>query len=209
MGRNLEPKCKACRREGEKLYRRGEKCLTAKCPIVRRGYKPGLHGPTSRTRLTPYGTQLREKQKAKSIYGLMEKQFRGYFEKAKKKTGNTTDLLVQLLEMRLDNVVYRVGLGRSRSLSRQLISHGHVRVNGRKVTIPSYQTKPGDVVSLTEKVTKSRLFEHEANRLEKYTTPSWLSLDITAWSGKVLNVPVGEDLSQNFNTKLIVEFYSR
>lgn len=208
MGRRLEPKCKQCRREGEKLYLKGEKCFTPKCPVSRRSYKPGQHGPTSRSRPTPYGTQLREKQKARNTYGLMEKQFRRYFDKAKAKEGNTTDLLVQMLETRLDNVVFRLGLGRSRALSRQMIGHGHVTVNGKRVTIPSYQLKPGDVVSFKE-ATKTGAMKNEAARLEQVKVPSWLHLEAAEMSGKVLNLPSDADLKQNFDPTLIVEFYSR
>src|SRR5512142_663123 len=168
MGRRLEAKCKQCRREGEKLYLKGDKCFTPKCPVTRRGYKPGQHGPTSRTRPTPFGIQLREKQKAKNTYGLMETQFRNYFEKATRKLGNTGSFLVQMLEMRLDNVIYRLGFAKSRSLARQLAGHGHIRVNGKKVTIPSYQTRPGDVITLSGRIAKSKLFAEEAARLEKH-----------------------------------------
>lgn len=209
MGRRLEPKCKQCRREGEKLYLKGEKCLTPKCPAVRRNFKPGMHGPTSRTRPTPYGLQLREKQKAKNTYGLMERQFRNYFEKAKGTVGNTGEFLVQMLEMRLDNVVYRLGLARSRSAARQTVGHGHVFVNGKKVNIPSYQTKPGDVVSLTPSLAQSKPFEIEKERLVKYQTPSWLVLELATVSGKVLGKPRGAELKQNFDPTPIIEFYSR
>ncbi len=209
MGRRLEAKCKQCRREGEKLYLKGDKCFTPKCPVTRRGYKPGQHGPTSRTRPTPFGIQLREKQKAKNTYGLMETQFRNYFEKATRKLGNTGSFLMQMLEMRLDNVIYRLGFAKSRSLARQLAGHGHIRVNGKKVTIPSFQTKPGDVVTLSPRIAKSKLFADEAARLEKHQAPSWLHLDAKELTGKVLSAPEGEELKQNFDPKLIVEFYSR
>ncbi|OGM01029.1 30S ribosomal protein S4 [Candidatus Uhrbacteria bacterium RIFOXYC2_FULL_47_19] len=209
MGRNLEPKCKQCRREGEKLQLKGEKCQTAKCPMVRRAYRPGVHGPTSRVRPTPYGVQLREKQKAKNSYGMMEKQFRHYFDQAKKKTGNTTDILVQLLEMRLDNVVFRLGLARSRALARQSVNHGHVLVNGKSVTIPSYQVKEGDIISLSTKAKARPSLQIELAKLEQHLTPSWLYLDIQELTGKVLHAPKDEDLKQNFNPQLIVEYYSR
>ncbi len=209
MGRRLEPKCKQCRREGEKLYLKGDRCLTPKCAITRRSYKPGIHGPNSRTRPTPFGIQLREKQKAKNTYGLMERQFENYFEKATRQIGNTGSFLVQMLEMRLDNVVYRLGFGKSRSLARQLIGHGHIRINGKKVTIPSYQTKAGDMITLSDGISKSKLFESEAQRLEKHQAPSWLNLDAASKTGKVLTKPEGDELKQNFDPKLIVEFYSR
>ena len=209
MGRRLEAKCKQCRREGEKLYLKGDRCFTPKCAVVRRAFKPGMHGPTSRTRPTPFGIQLREKQKAKNTYGILETQFRNYFEKATRKLGNTGSFLVQMLETRLDNVVYRLGFAKSRALARQLAGHGHIRVNGKKVTIPSYQTKPGDVITLSPRITKSKLFAEEAARLEKHQAPSWLHLEAAALSGKVLSLPQGAELKQNFDPKLIVEFYSR
>lgn len=209
MGRRLEAKCKQCRREGEKLYLKGDKCFTPKCPVTRRPFKPGMHGPTSRTRPTPFGIQLREKQKAKNTYGLMETQFHNYFVKATRQVGNTGSFLVQMLEMRLDNVVYRLGLAKSRAFARQLVGHGHVRVNGKKVTIPSYQVKPGDVLSVSERAGKSKMFADEAQRLEKHQTPSWLHLEAAERKGKVLAKPQGEELKQNFDPKLIVEFYSR
>ncbi|MEY4723602.1 MAG: ribosomal protein [Candidatus Parcubacteria bacterium] len=210
MGRRLEAKCKQCRREGEKLYLKGERCFTAKCAMNKRPFKPGQHGPTSRTRPTPYGVQLREKQKVKNTYGLMERQFRGYYDKAKRKTGNTGDFLVQALEMRLDNLVFRLGLGRSRAMSRQMVNHGNVLVNGKKVTIPSYQTKAGDIITLTANVLKGKLHnEGDTARIEKHQVPGWLHLEAKAKTGKVLNRPEGADLKQNFDPKLIVEFYSR
>lgn len=169
MGRNLEPKCKQCRREGTKLSLKGEKCMTAKCPMVKRSYRPGQHGPVTRVRPTPYGTQLREKQKAKATYGLMERQFRNYFDKAKRVTGDTTDVFVRLLEMRLDNVVYRLGFARSRSLARQIVNHGHVLVNGKSVTIPSYQVRSGDIVTLSEKIRKGSTLQSEMGRLDQHT----------------------------------------
>ena len=209
MSRRLEPKCKQCRREGEKLFLKSDKCSSVHCPIVRRNFRPGVHGPLSRSRPTPFGLQLREKQKAKEVYGVQERQFHNYFFKAKKKIGNTANFLVQLLEMRLDNVVFRLGIGRSRSLARQLVSHGHIRVNGRKVNIPSFQTKAGQVITLGERAKKSKLAEGVAARLAKYQPPSWLSLDPAEPSGKILNAPQGDDLKQNFDPTRIVEFYSR
>ena len=209
MARKQEPKCKQCRREGEKLYLKGERCFTPKCAVVRRGTKPGQHGPTSRTRPTPYGIQLREKQKAKNVYGVRERQFENYFMKATRQVGNTGSFLVQMLELRLDNVVFRLGLAKSRALARQLVSHGHVRVNGKKVNVASYQVKAGDIISLSPRVMKSKLMENEGPRMEKYQAPKWLHLEPKEVTGKVLNKPEGEDLKQNFDPRLIVEFYSR
>lgn len=209
MGRRLEPKCKQCRREGEKLYLKGDKCFTPKCPVSRRSYKPGMHGPTSRTRPTPYGLQLREKQKAKNTYGILEKQFRSYFEKATRKQGNTGEFLIQMLELRLDNVVYRLGFTKSRASARQVVGHGHVLVNGKRVTIPSFQAKPGDVITLSAGIAKSKLFEDDAERLSKHAAPGWLNLEASTRTGKVVTIPSGDDLKQNFDPKPIVEFYSR
>ena len=209
MGRNLEPKCKQCRREGEKLFLKGEKCNTAKCAMIKRAFRPGVHGPTSRVRPTPYGIQLREKQKAKETYGLMEKQLRRYFDRAKKVTGNTTNTLVRLLEMRLDNVVYRLGLSRARSLARQMVNHGHIKVNGKTVSIPSYQVREGDIITVSAKAKGGAMLQGEMARLDKHQTPSWLHIDAAEVTGKVLHAPQEEDLKQNFNPKLIVEFYSR
>ncbi len=209
MARRIEAKCKQCRREGEKLYLKGSRCSEAKCAIVRRSYKPGMHGPTSRPRPTPYGLQLREKQKAKNVYGIRERQFRNYFIKAKRLVGNSATFLVQMLEMRLDNVVYRLGFGKSRTLARQLVSHGHVLVNGKRVNVASYQVKAGDVIKLSARVSKSKLFENDLPRLEKHQTPAWLNLDAKEMTGKVLNRPEGDDLKMNFDPTLIVEFYSR
>jgi small subunit ribosomal protein S4 len=177
--------------------------------MVKRAYRPGMHGPTNRPRLTAYGTQLREKQKVKNTYGMLEKQLRSYFDKAKKTTGNTTDMLVRLLEMRLDNVVYRFGFTRSRSLARQIVDHGHVAVNGKTVTIPSYQVRAGDIITLSEKARKSRMLQSEMGKLNQQQVPSWLHLEAAEISGKVLHPPQDADLKQNFNPKLIVEFYSR
>jgi small subunit ribosomal protein S4 len=209
MARRIEAKCKQCRREGEKLYLKSSKCLEAKCPMVKRNFKPGMHGPTSRTRPTPYGLQLREKQKAKEVYGIRERQFHNYFTKAKQIVGNTANFLVQMLEMRLDNVVYRLGLGKSRTLARQIVSHGHILVNGKKVNIASFQVKAGDIITVKEKLMKSKLFENDQARLEKLQAPAWLHLDAKTMTGKVLSKPEGTDLKQNFDATLIVEFYSR
>jgi small subunit ribosomal protein S4 len=201
-------KCTICRREGEKLYLKGDRCFTAKCAISRRPYAPGQHGPTSRTKLTPFGVQLREKQKAKNTYGVLETQFRTYFDRASRKLGNTGEFLVRMLELRLDSVIYRSGLGRSRAWSRQAVTHGHVLVNGKRVNVPSYQLKAGDVVSLSASG-KARIDEMEQARMAKHQVPAWLSLEAAAASVKVLHVPAGDELKQNFDPKLIVEFYSR
>jgi small subunit ribosomal protein S4 len=201
-------KCTICRREGEKLYLKGERCSGPKCAFTRRSYAPGQHGPTSRTKLTPFGVQLREKQKAKNTYGVLETQFRNYFDSASRKVGNTGDFLVQMLELRLDSVVYRAGLAKSRAWGRQAIGHGHLTVNGKKVTIPSYRVKAGDVVAI-DATLKGRADEAEQARLAKHQVPAWLALEPRDFVAKVLHAPTGDELKQNFDPKLIVEFYSR
>jgi small subunit ribosomal protein S4 len=199
-----------CRREGTKLNLKGDKCATAKCPVSRRAFPPGQHGPTQRVRLTGYGTQLREKQKAKNTYGILERQFRNYFEKAASGSGNTAERFVQLLEMRLDNIVYRLGIAKSRASARQMIGHGSILVDGKKVTIPSYQCVMGEVVTVAARHQKSRSFQEEQSRQgDNRETPSWIHFDKATVTGKILSKPEGEDLNQNFNPKLIVEFYSR
>lgn len=203
------PRCKKCRREREKLFLKGEKCLSSKCPILRRNYPPGIHGPKGRIRMTGYGTQLREKQKAKRLYSVDEKQFRNYFEKSIKMKGDTGEILVTMLEMRLDNIVYKLGLAKSRRQARQLVNHAHFLVNGKKVNIPSYQTKTGETIELREKSKTSKIFLSVFPSLAKHKTPSWLSLEPTTAAGKVVSMPQDEELKQSFDPKLIVEFYSR
>ncbi len=191
-----------CRRVGEKL------CTTDKCPTLRRNYPPGVHGPTGKIRLTPFGIQQQEKQKAKWIYGLRERQFRNYFEKAKKVKGDTGRLLSQYLEMRLDNVVFRLGWAKTRSQARQIVKHGKIEVNGRKLDVPSYITRPNDVIIIKKAAQESPYFKALIPSLEKHETPSWLNSSGN-FTGKVLNMPPDEELKQNFDAKLIVEFYSR
>jgi len=209
MSRTAEPKCKKCRREGEKLYLKGEKCLGPKCPVVRRAFPPGQHGPTSRRRLTPFGVQLREKQKAKRLYGLMEKQFSNYFMKASTKSGDTGVFLKQFLELRLDNVVYRLGFAKSRRQARQMVGHGMFLVNGKMVNIPSYQVRPGDLVSVKESKASKKIFTDMKDRLAKHEVPGWLSLEAKEVKGKVISRPEVEELDKSFDSKLIIEFYSR
>lgn len=209
MGRNLKPKCKICRRVGEKLFLRGERCFTSKCILVKRNYPPGMHGVKKATRLTGYGMQLREKQKAKQIYGIVEKQFRNYFRKASKKKGDTSESLLQLLELRLDNIVYRLGFAKSRAQARQIVQHGHILVNNKKVNIPSFQVKPKDTIALREKSLKLAPFVDLPKILEKHELPSWLSLDSKKMEGRVLGMPTKEELKVPFDIKMIVEYYSR
>ncbi len=210
MGRSLDPKCKKCRREGEKLFLKGEKCFTNKCPILKRNYPPGAQGAARRRgRSSNFGVQLREKQKAKRLYGLGEVQFFNYFQKALKKSGETGENLAKFLEKRLDNVVYRLGFGGSRNQARQLVSHGHFTVNGRSVNVPSYQVKVGDTIKLKENRKTKFIFKDLAKRIEKHETPAWLTLDSKELSGKITSEPTAEELKQNFQPQLIIEFYSR
>lgn len=192
-----------CRRVGERL------CTSDKCPTTRRNYPPGVHGPGSQPRLTPYGIQLREKQKAKRVYGILERQFRNYIEHALAKKGDTGEIFVRMLEMRLDNVVYRLGFASSRAAARQLITHGHITVNGKKVDVPSYIVRIGEVVGVAAGSMQKKYFTARAAALADRETASWLKLDSAAFSGTILSLPEGEELKQNFQPKLIVEFYSR
>lgn len=203
MGRYLGPKHKLCRRVGEKI------CGNDKCPVTRRPYKPGVHGPTSRTRLTGYGVQLLEKQKAKMIYGLLERQFRKYVETASRAKGNTSDVLLQLLETRLDNVVYRLGFANTRSQARQYVGHGHFTVNGRKVTVPSIALRSGDVIGVRPQSAKSKIFEGMKEKLVAKDIPAWLTLDAEALTAKVIGLPQAADAQPLFDPKQIVELYSR
>ncbi|ADD03180.1 ribosomal protein S4 [Thermoanaerobacter mathranii subsp. mathranii str. A3] len=206
MGRYLGPSCRLCRREGMKLYLKGDKCYTDKCPVVRRGYAPGQHGQ-ERKKLTSYGIQLREKQKLKRYYGLLERQFERFYEKAERMKGITGENLLQLLERRLDNVVYRLGFAVSRRQARQLVSHGHIEVNGKKVDIPSFLVKPGDVISVRE---KSRSMELIKNNLEAArNVPDWLELNKDAFEGRVVSLPRREHIDLPIQEHLIVELYSK
>ncbi|MBU0531786.1 MAG: 30S ribosomal protein S4 [Candidatus Uhrbacteria bacterium] len=203
MGKTLKATCKMCRREGVSL------CGKEKCAAKRRSFAPGQHGPTRRSRLSPYGIQLREKQKAKRFYNVMERQFRNYFTKATLQKGNTGETLVRFLEMRLDNVVYRLGFASTRRQARQMVNHALFEVNGQKVNIPSYQVRVGDEITIRESKKNKIIFEGLSEKIAKYTTPAWLHMDAATLSGKVTSVPEGEELKQPFDTKLIVEFYSR
>lgn len=209
MARYLEGKCRQCRREGIRLYLKGERCYTDKCALERKAYPPGEHGQGRRMKITPYGVQLREKQKARRIYGILERQFRNYFEKAERRQGVTGEILLQMLETRLDNVVYRMGIAPSRNASRQLVRHGHVQVNGRKVDIPSFNLKPGDNVAVRDK-SKSLAFVKEtvANR-RRTEMQEWLDFDEKAISGRLLQVPNREQIPVPLQEKLIVELYSK
>jgi len=209
MAKEKKSKCARCRREGEKLFLKGDRCGTAKCAFTRRSYPPGVHGPKGKVRLTGYGTQLREKQKARRIYNILEKQFKNYFIKASKKKGDTSDFLLQLLEMQLDNVVYRLGFARSRQQARQVVGHGLIFVNNKKVNIPSFQVKAGQTISVKPSMLEKPLFQNLPQILKKHETPNWLAMDIGKLEGKVLGTPKKEEVKTQFDPKLIVEFYSR
>lgn len=211
MARVVSAKCRQCRREGAKLMLKGDKCLGAKCTIIKRNYAPGQHG-LSRRRGKPsdYLLQLREKQKVKRIYGILETQFRNYFEKADRKQGVTGEILLQLLETRLDNTVYRLGFAASRSMARQLVNHDHFTVNGKKVNIPSYQIRVGDKIEFIKESTGNTFYkELLPNLLTKASAPSWLKLDIKKVSGEVISIPTREELDPDINESLIVELYSK
>jgi len=212
MARYIEPVCKLCRREGEKLFLKGERCYTPKCAFERRSYAPGQHGRFSmvrRKRESDYSRQLRAKQKARRIYGVLERQFRRYFNLAIKKRGLTGLNLLQILESRLDNTVYRMGFAVNRSQARQMVTHGHIHVNGRKTNIPSMLIKPGDVVSVREESQKNGLFKEAAERAEKTNCAIWLERDISSWTGRMLRIPERGEIDGNLNEQLVVEYYSR
>lgn len=208
MARYKGPVCRLCRREGVKLYLKGDRCYTNKCAIERRPYAPGQHG-RRRIKLSDYGLQLREKQKARRIYGVLERQFRKYYEEAARKRGVTGEVLLQILESRLDNVVYRLGFADSRAQARQIVRHGHVAVNGKKVNIPSYRVSEGDVVSIREKSKDSPLFKEIAAKLEDHTVLEWLELDVQNLSGRVVRLPRRDEIDIPVEEHLIVERYSR
>ena len=207
MARYTDAKCRLCRREGIKLFLKGERCYSPKCPIERKGaVPPGQHGPRLRKRLSEYGQQLREKQKAKRLYGVLEKQFRRYVDKAAKNPQVTGEVLFQLLESRLDNVVYRLGLAPSRSIARQLVSHDHVYVNDKRVNIASYQVKPNDLIRIGEKATKiAEVGKNWADRT-RYM-PKWLQRKGPI--GKMMRLPKREEIEAAIDDKLIIEYYSR
>ncbi len=210
MAKNLDSKCKQCRRAGEKLFLKGERCNTAKCALVKRNYPPGFHGPKKgRGRLTEFATQLIEKQKAKWTYLLMEKQFKLTFEKAQKRQGSAGDNLFKLLELRLDNVIFRLGLASSRGQARQLVNHAHITINDKKVNIPSYSLKTGDVIKINKSSLNNKFFKEAEARLKNAEIPGWLNFDIKAMEAKVLHEPSKEDINTKINAQMIVEFYSK
>ena len=209
MARYTDPSCRLCRREKQKLFLKGTKCFTEKCPVERRAFPPGQHGQSRRTKISEYGLQLREKQKIRRMYGLQETQFRNTFERALKQTGRTGETLVKLLERRLDNVVYRLGLAPSRKAARQLVNHGHFMVNSRAVDIPSYLLKAGDSIQVREKSKKLEILHASMKRMKDTAMLPWLSLDKAAMVGTFLNVPERADIPLNADEQLIVELYSK
>jgi len=209
MARYTGPVCRLCRREGMKLFLKGERCYTEKCAIEKRNLPPGQHGKLRKAKVVGYGLQLREKQKVKRIYGVLENQFRRYFEMADRTRGITGETLLQLLERRLDNVLYRLGLATSRAQARQLARHGHFTVNGRKVDIPSYQVKPGDVVGVRASSAQNPAIQHALEEVKGRGVPEWLSFDPTAMAGRIASLPTREQINLPVQEQLIVELYSK
>jgi len=208
MARNLDAKCRQCRREGEKLFLKGEKCFTDKCAIERRNYPPGMHGQRS-SRLSGYGVQLREKQKVRRIYGLLERQFRKTYHAAEQSKGITGESLLQQLESRLDTVTYRMGFGSSRTEARQIVRHNGILVNGKRVNIPSFQCRPGDVIEVATKAKGQLRIKGAAEAAEGRGYPDWLEVDAKALKGKFKARPQRSELPSTINESLIVELYSK
>jgi small subunit ribosomal protein S4 len=205
----IDSKCKKCRRVGQKLFLKGERCFSQKCAMIRKPYIPGLHGRSRRRRISEYGQQLTEKQKVRHTYGISESQFKNYFKEIVDQKGNKEELLVYKLESRLDNVVFRLGWAQSRRLARQIVNHGHILVNQRKVNIPSYQAKKGDVIQIKERSKKIALFRDLKTTLKKYEAPAWLSLDKQKLEGKIISQPKAADLGKIGEIGMIIEYYSR
>ena len=209
MARYTGAVCRLCRREGQKLFLKGDRCYTDKCSIERRGYAPGMHGNARNKKLSEYGVQLREKQKAKRYYGVLENQFHEYFEMANKRQGMTGENLLSILETRLDNVVYRLGFAMSRAEARQLVRHAHFTVNGREVNIPSYLVKPGEVIALAENSRSIEKFKGSLEANGSRVIPKWLEMDKNNNVAKVIAVPAREDIDLPIEEHLIVELYSK
>ena len=206
MAKYINADCRLCRREGAKLFLKGERCTSKKCAMENRVGAPGVH-PTTRKKPSEYALQLREKQKVKRAYGLLEKQFAGYYEKADRMKGKTGETMLSLLERRLDNVCYRLGLGASRAMARQIVNHTHITVNGKKVNIPSYQVKVGDVIAVKEKSAKSPLFA--GIKESRVIVPKWLEFDPAKLTGKVIALPARDDIDLTISEHLIIELYSK
>jgi small subunit ribosomal protein S4 len=209
LARYTDPVCRLCRREGIKLFLKGPKCFSDKCPLEKRNFAPGQHGKDRKAKIVGYGLQLREKQKTKRMYFAQESQFRNYFEKAARAPGVTGELLLQQLERRLDTVVHRIGFGISRRQARQLVRHGHVHVNGRKVNIPSYQVNVGDEVTIRESSRKLVILEQAKEFASHQNAPGWLEIDRDNFKGRVLSLPKREEIQLPVNEQLIVELYSK
>jgi len=209
MDRYIGPVCRLCRREGMKLFLKGERCYTEKCAIEKRNFAPGQHGKSRKQKLAGYGVQLREKQKVKRIYGVLEDQFRRYFEQAERTRGITGETLLQLLERRLDNVAYRLGFADTRAEARQLVRHGHFRVNERKVNIPSFQVKVGDVVAVKDKSRKIVRINEALEAVDRRGVPAWLDLEKGGFRGTVKASPSRDDITMPIQEQLIVELYSK
>ena len=208
MARNLDAKCRQCRREGEKLFLKGDKCFTDKCAIERRNYPPGQHGQKN-SRLSGYGVQLREKQKLRRIYGLLERQFRNIYQRASQKKGITGEALLQMLESRLDNITYKMGFGASRSEARQIVRHNGILVNGKRVNIPSYQLRPGDVVEVAGQAKEHLRIKAALESTSARGYPEWLEVDTAAFKGTFKTMPQRSDLPSTINESLVVELYSK
>ncbi len=209
MARYIGPVCRLCRREGMKLFLKGERCYTEKCAIEKRNTPPGQHGRARRSKTVGYGIQLREKQKVKRIYGVLENQFRRYFETAERTRGITGETLLQLLERRLDNVIYRAGFSTSRSQARQLVRHGHFMVNGRKVDVPSYSVRAGDVVSVRQTSLENAAIAHAMEEVKGRGVPEWIAIDSTKLAGTIASLPTREQINLPVQEQLIVELYSK
>ena len=209
MARYREAQCRLCRREGEKLFLKGDRCVTDKCAYERRGYAPGQHGHDSRRKISDYGLQLREKQKARRIYGILERQFRNYYVKAARQKGITGENLLRRLELRLDNIVYRLGFAPSRQAARQLVRHRHFTINGHVVDVPSYQVKAGDVLQVREKSQKLPAIQAALKRIDKRTELPWLQVEKTTLTGRVLSIPDREEIPTPIQEHLIVGLYSK
>ena len=209
MARYTGPVCRLCRREGTKLFLKGTKCLSDRCPIEKRNFPPGMHGKDRKAKIVGYGLQLHEKQKAKRMYFTLEGQFREYYEKANRATGVTGELLIQQLARRLDNVAFRLGFAISRRQARQVVRHGHVSVNGRKVNIPSYQVQVGDEIAIREGARKLLIVEQGAQYAAQNPVPAWLEANFDTFTGRVLSLPKRKDINLPINEQLIVELYSK
>lgn len=208
MARYIGPVCRLCRRQNEKLMLKGERCTSRKCAVERRSLPPGRQRP-QRRKISDRGLQLREKQKARHTYGVLERQFRRHFDEAEKRSGVTGENLLQILEMRLDNLVYRLGFADSRRQARQIVRHGHITINGRKMNIPSYGVSVGDVIAWWEKGTRTEYYKRMAEQIADKIVPQWLSLDSEQLSGRVMSMPNRSDIDLRIDEKVIVEYYSR